>query len=218
VRGAFISFEGVDGSGKSTQMRILAERLRALGFVVLENREPGGTPIGQQIRQILLDPANHDLAPMTELLLMFASRAQAATRWITPALDRGEIVLSDRFTDSSLAYQGAGRHLGFDLVLSLHRLVLGPLTPDLTICIDLDLPTSLERAGRRNLEFADTMEKQSRLDRQSVEFHRSVRDAYHQIAAAEPDRFRLVDGSGSPETVSERVWDVVQGFWSKRSP
>src|SRR5689334_8726685 len=124
-RGVFISFEGSDGSGKSTQMKLLGERLSGLGYSVVQNVEPGGTPIGQQIRSILLDPANAEMSAMAELLLMFASRAQASEHGILPALARGEIVLSDRFTDSSLAYQGEARGLGFEMVRALHRLSIG---------------------------------------------------------------------------------------------
>ncbi|MGA7411370.1 MAG: dTMP kinase, partial [Bryobacteraceae bacterium] len=177
---------------------------------VLENREPGGTPIGQQVRRILLDPANHDIAPMTELLLMFASRAQAAAERILPALARGEIVVSDRFTDSSLAYQGEGRGLGFDLVLAVHRLAMGELYPDLTICVDIDLETSLARAHGRNRQAgAQSDLSEARLDEQSFEFHSRVREAYQRIARYEPQRFRLIDGRDDIATVSQRIWAEV---------
>ena len=208
-RGLFITFEGTDGSGKSTQIEILAEKLRAEGHAVVENREPGGTPIGQQVRRILLDPGNQDIAPMTELLLMFASRAQAAAERILPALARGEVVVSDRFTDSSLAYQGEGRGLGFDLVLAVHRLALGELYPDLTICVDLDLETSLARAHGRNRQGAQLDVSETRLDEQSLDFHTHVRDAYHRIARHEPRRFRLIDGRDDIVTVSQRIWAEV---------
>src|SRR3984885_10265989 len=122
VRGLFITFEGPDGSGKSTQARMLAERLRGDGRQVLETVEPGGTPIGQQMRRILLDPANKELTPIAELLLMFAARAQNVEQWILPALEQGKIVISDRFTDSSIAYQGSGRGLGWERVLELDRI------------------------------------------------------------------------------------------------
>ncbi len=209
-RGLFITFEGTDGSGKSTQLGILVDKLRAEGYTVTENREPGGTPVGQQVRRILLDPANHDIAPITELLLMFASRAQAAAERILPALARGEIVVSDRFTDSSLAYQGEGRGLGFDLVLALHRLAMGELYPDLTICVDLDVKTSLDRAHGRNRKIgAQTEVSEARLDEQSFDFHTLVRDAYHRIAHFEPQRFRLIDGRDDVATVSQRIWAEV---------
>ena len=204
-RGAFISFEGTEGSGKTTQMRLLVARLRALGFTVTENQEPGATSIGSQIRRILLDPAHDEMAPMTELLLMFASRAQAAAEIILPARARGEIVLSDRFTDSSLAYQGVGRGLGFETVMQIHRLSLGSLIPDLTICIDVDLTLGLSRAHRRNAERPE----EARLDQQSLDFHLHVADGYRQIAASESHRFRMVDGNGTPEEVAERVWVEV---------
>jgi dTMP kinase len=207
-RGLFITFEGTDGSGKSTQIAILIEKLRAEGYTVLENREPGGTPVGRQVRRILLDPNNHDIAPMTELLLMFASRAQAAAERILPALARGEIVVSDRFTDSSLAYQGEGRGLGFDLVLAVHRLAMGELYPDLTICVDLDLETSLARAHGRNRQAGADL-SEVRLDEQSFDFHSRVRDAYHRIARYEPQRFRLIEGRDDIATVSQRIWSEV---------
>lgn len=209
-RGLFITFEGTDGSGKSTQIAILVEKLRTAGYAVLENREPGGTSIGQQVRRILLDPNNHDIAPMTELLLMFASRAQAAAERILPALARGEIVVSDRFTDSSLAYQGEGRGLGFDLVLAVHRLAMGELHPDLTICVEIDLATSLARAHGRNRQAgAQSDLSEARLDEQSFDFHSRVRDAYQRIARYEPQRFRLIDGRDDIATVSQRVWAEV---------
>jgi dTMP kinase len=209
-QGLFISFEGTDGSGKSTQLRLLAERLKSQGYSVVVSAEPGGTPIGQQIRRILLDAANNDMSAMAELLLMFASRAQTAEQWIRPALQRGEVVLSDRWTDSSLAYQGEARGLGFETVRALHRLTLGSLLPELTICIEIDLEAGLRRAKQRNLlATAETLQKQTRLDEQSLEFYRKVRNGYRKIAAEEPDRFQVVHGDGTPETVAERVWAVI---------
>src|SRR5579872_819006 len=130
-KGLFISFEGTEGSGKTTQMSILVERLRSQGYNVIENQEPGGTSIGRQIRRVLLDPENREMAPMTELLLMFASRAQAVAEVIVPALQNGKVVVSDRFTDSSLAYQGAARSMGFNKVLAAHEFAMGSLQPDL---------------------------------------------------------------------------------------
>src|ERR1700689_1792386 len=138
-RGLFITFEGPDGSGKSTQARLLAQRLRGEGRVVLEAVEPGGTPIGQQIRRILLDPVNQELRAVPELLLMFAARAQNVEQSILPALGEGKIVVSDRFTDSSIAYQGAARGLGWDTVLQVDRIACQGLVPDLTLCIDIEI-------------------------------------------------------------------------------
>lgn len=214
--GLFISFEGTDGSGKSTQMRLLVERLRAAGHSVVENQEPGGTHIGRQIRRILLDPAHQEMAGMTELLLMFASRTQAAAEIIIPALERGEIVVSDRFTDSTLAYQGEGRDIGFDIVLAAHQLALGRLVPNVTICIAVDLQTGLERARTRNK--GNENSREARLDEQSIEFHKRVSEGYNKIARLEPVRFRMVDGHGEPGQVAERVWSNITPFLEKLQP
>jgi dTMP kinase len=207
-QGLFITFEGPDGSGKSTQARILAERLRREGYAVVESVEPGGTRIGQQIRRILLDPDNQDLRAIPELLLMFAARAQNVEQSILPALHEGRIVVSDRFTDSSIAYQGAARGLGWDTVLKVDRIACHGLVPDLTLCIDIDTETGLSRAHRRNLDTAGRHE--ARLDEQAVEFHHKVRDAYHELARREPQRVRLIDGHGSEEEVAAKVWDEVK--------
>jgi len=207
-RGLFISFEGTEGSGKSTQVRLLAERLRSHGLAVTENQEPGATTIGKQIRRILLDPSNAEMAPMTELLMMFASRAQAAAEIIRPALERGDVVVSDRFTDSTLAYQGSARGLGFETVMEAHKLALGSLMPDLTLAIDVDLKTGLERALRRALGSGEHAE--TRLDQEALKFHIEVALAYKAIAARDPQRFRVVDGTGEPPEVAERVWTEVK--------
>jgi len=198
----FITFEGPDGSGKSTQARMLAERLRREGRPVLETVEPGGTPIGQQIRRILLDPANKELTPTTELLLMFSARAQNVEQWILPALAEGKIVISDRFTDSSLAYQGSGRGLGWDRVLDLDRMACKGLVPDLTLCIDVDSETGLARARSRG-------DAETRLEEEAIEFHRKVREAYHELARREPQRFQLIDGHGTRDAIAAAVWERV---------
>src|ERR1700704_525029 len=150
-RGLFITFEGMDGSGKTTQMHRLAARLREYGRTVLETTEPGGPPIAMKIRRILLDSANQELSPTAEILLYFASRAQNVDEWIAPALARGEIVLADRFTDSSLAYQGCARGLGPAAVEALDGIACRGLKPDLTILVDVDVEASLARARSRNL-------------------------------------------------------------------
>jgi dTMP kinase len=208
-RGRFITFEGIDGSGKSTQMRLLAERLRAEGHDVLEAVEPGGTAIGRQIRRILLDAANQDLRPTAELLLYFASRAQNVDECILPALAAGKIVLCDRFTDSTLAYQGFARGLGEEAVLALDRIACHGLTPDLTLLIDLDVESGLARAQKRN---AGGDAAETRMDDQSLEFHRKVREAYLALAKQYADRFRTIDGRGTPETVAERVWASIAPY------
>lgn len=205
-RGLFITFEGIDGSGKTTQMHRLAARLRARGRTVVETVEPGGTRVGAQVRRILLDAANEDLRPMAELLLYFASRAQNVEELILPALERGEIVLSDRFTDSSTVYQGCGRGLGIETVLTLDRIACRGLVPGLTILVDIDLETSLGRARARN-ELAAHGE--TRMDEQSLDFYRRVGDAYHALAAREAGRYRIVDGRADPDTVEREIWRVV---------
>lgn len=205
-RGLFITFEGMDGSGKTTQMHRLAARLRALGRTVLETVEPGGPPIAQKIRRILLDAANQELSPTTEILLYFASRAQNVDEWIVPALARGEIVLSDRFTDSSLVYQGCGRGLGADTVVALDRIACRGLKPDLTLLVDVDAEASLARARARNLAEPHC---ETRMDDQSLEFHRKVYAAYHALAAAEPERVKLVNGRAGIDEIESAVWSIV---------
>jgi dTMP kinase len=207
-RGRFITFEGTDGCGKSTQMKILAARLRAEGSDVLETAEPGGTPIGRKIRSILLDSANQELSPTAELLLYFAGRAQNVDEWILPALDSGTIVLSDRFTDSTLAYQGAARGLGRDVVMTIHEIACRGLLPDLTIYLDIDLETSLERAHARNKSLEGDDER--RMDEQAVEFHERVRAEYLNLARLEPKRIKVIDGRADRETIAERIWEAIQ--------
>jgi dTMP kinase len=205
-RGLFITFEGPEGSGKSTQLRRLAARLRSEGRTVLETAEPGGTAIGMQIRRVLLDAKNHELRPTAELLLMFAARAQNVDELILPALSRGEIVLCDRFTDSSLVYQGAARGLGAEVVYEVDRIACRGLVPDLTIVVDIATEVGLERARARN---QNSQEVETRLDEQAIDFHRKVRDAYLQLAADEPRRVKLIDGAGSEEKVERDVWIAI---------
>ncbi len=201
-RGLFVTFEGPDGCGKSTQMRLLAERLRGQGREVVETVEPGGTVIGNQIRRILLDPANRELSPTTEILLYFAARSQNVDELIRPALERGQIVLSDRFTDSTMAYQGVARGLGEDLVSELDRVACRGLVPDLTVCIDLDPETSRARASARA--------PSDRMEGQAAEFHARVREAYRRMAAREPGRFRVFDGREPVDALAARIWEAVR--------
>jgi len=208
-RGLFITFEGMDGSGKTTQMQRLAVRLRAMGRTVIETVEPGGPPISMKIRRILLDSANQELSPTTEILLYFASRAQNVDERILPALDRGDIVLSDRFTDSSLVYQGYGRGLGADTVAALERIACRGVKPDLTILVDVDAEASLERARARNLAHPHC---ETRMDDQSLDFHRRVWDAYHALAAAEPDRVKVVNGRVGIDAIEQDVWGIVSAY------
>ncbi len=208
-RSLFLTFEGMDGSGKTTQMRLLAERLRARGREVLETAEPGGTRIGIEIRRILLDAANQELAPTAEMLLYFACRAQNVDEWIVPALAAGKVVLSDRFTDSTLVYQGCGRGLGAETVLALDRIACRGLAPDLTLLIDIDAETSLARAHARN---ASDPHNETRMDEQALEFHRQVYAAYHALAARHAERFRIVDGRAGVGPMADEIWKAVEPY------
>jgi dTMP kinase len=208
-RGLFITFEGMDGSGKTTQLCRLAARLRAQGRAVLETAEPGGTTIGKKIRQILLDAGNQELSPTAELLLYFASRAQSINESILPALDRGEIVLADRFTDSTLAYQGCGRGLGAEVVLALDKIACCGLQPDITLLLEISLDDSLARALARNS--AETS-PETRMDEQGLDFHRKVHEAYEALAAREPTRIKCIDGTASADDVERAIWEVVRAY------
>lgn len=204
--GKLITFEGMDGSGKTTQLRLLASAMRGAGRQVVETVEPGGTDIGQQIRRILLDPANSAIHARTELLLYFASRAQNVAQVIRPALEAGSIVLCDRFTDSTLVYQGCGRGLDASTVLQLDAIACQGLRPDVTILIDIDLETSLSRAKKRN---ARVGQAESRIDDESAAFHDAVRRGYLALAAQEPKRFVVIDGRTDVGGVYARIQEAL---------
>ena len=215
-RGKFITFEGLDGTGKSTQLRKLAAALRAAGQTVVETREPGGTTTGEKIRRVLLDSATEGLAPAAEMALMFGSRAQHIAEVIQPALERGHVVLCDRFTDSTEAYQGGGRRLGSEDVLALHRVLCGNLQPDLTILLDFDPGLSIARARLRNASARQVSHKsekhhsdENRFEQQNRAFFARVREGYRKIAAREPQRVVTIDASGTPAQTHRRIMDVV---------
>lgn len=208
-RGWFLTFEGIDGCGKTTQMQRLAARLRAAGREVEETVEPGGTEVGRQIRRVLLDARNQEISPTTELLLYFASRAQNVEERIRPALAAGKIVLSDRYTDSTMVYQGFARGLGEQVVHDLHRVACDGVDPDLTIYIDIDLETSLSRARSRNRETTGRGAVETRMDEQSIEFYERVRQGYETLVRREPERFRAIDGSRGIEEVATAIWQAV---------
>jgi dTMP kinase len=212
-RGIFLTFEGGDGSGKSTQLRMLGEKLRAEGHAVVETAEPGGTAIGAKIRRILLDASNQELCPTAELLLMFASRAQNVDQLILPALGEGKIVLCDRFTDSSLVYQGAARGLGSETVLDVDRVACRGLVPDLTIYVDVEVEVGLARTRKRNEALRGV---ETRLDEQALDFHKKARDAYLKLVADEPQRVKMVDGGRDPECVAADVWQITDAFIESR--
>jgi dTMP kinase len=208
-RGKFITVEGLDGCGKSTQLARLAEKLSQHGFSVVVTREPGGTATGEKIRSLLLDTHTSGLAPMAELALMFASRAQHIREVILPGLDAGQIVLCDRFTDSSEAYQGGGRKLGSKPVLELHRVLCGDLQPDLTILMDSDVDTSVERARRRNLAQSATDSNEGRFEKENRAFFTRVRDAYLDIAKREPERVVVIDARGTTDRTHAKILQTV---------
>jgi len=213
-RGKFITIEGLDGCGKSTQLEKLAKVLRADGFSVTVTREPGGTATGGKIRNLLLDTATAGLSPLAELALMFASRAQHMKEVIQPALAEGRIVLCDRFTDSSEAYQGGGRKIGSEPVLALHRLLFGNLQPDLTILMDSEVSASVERARRRNIARASDGSRaehdENRFEQESRAFFGRVRQTYLAIAAREPQRVVVVDARGPAEETHARIVEIVR--------
>jgi len=211
VPGKFITFEGLDGCGKSTQMERLAIALRQQDIAVTVTREPGGTAAGEKIRQLLLDTRTSGLSPMAELALMFAARAQHAEEVILPALAAGQIVLCDRFTDSSEAYQGGGRKLGSKPVHDLHRALVGDLQPDLTILMDSDVAASVDRARRRNRAHnKNNSSDENRFERENRAFFARVRTAYLEIAKREPGRVMVVDARGTPDQTNAKIIEIVR--------
>lgn len=193
----FITFEGIEGSGKTTQLRKLAERIP--NRVV--TKEPGGTPVADRIRAILLDPESH-LDPIAELFLFAASRRQHVVEVIKPALDAGKVVLCDRFTDATLAYQGFGRLLNLDQLRTLNAWATNSLTPDLTLVFDLPEEVGVMRARSRN---ASATPHEGRFEAEDLKFHRRVREGYRSLALAEPQRFVVIDANGSVDEVFDRL-------------
>jgi dTMP kinase len=201
----FITFEGIEGSGKTTQQRRLAEHLRARGRTVIVTKEPGGTPLADRIRAILLDSANV-IDPIAEVFLFAASRRQHTTEVIEPALGRGEVVLCDRYADSTLAYQGFGRLIDLDRLRTLNEWATDALVPHVTLLFDLPEETGLGRANSRN---ATATQDEGRFEAEDLRFHRRVREGYLAMAVAEPDRFRVIDANGSVEDVFGRMMTAL---------
>jgi dTMP kinase len=209
-RGVFITLEGLDGSGKTTQIKRLAAWLTRRGNQPVLLRQPGGTAIGDRVRELLLDSRSRSLDAMTEMALMFADRAQAIAEVIQPSLDAGKIVVCDRFTDSTEAYQGGGRKLGSKVVLDLHRLICGGLQPDLTLLLLPGFESSLARARRRNDRVeSDTGRDENRFETEQDAFYHRVWEKYREIAAREPDRIVLIEGDLSIEEVHEQIVESV---------
>ena len=200
-RGIFISFEGVEGAGKSTQAKLLAEYIAKLGYLIVLTREPGGTPIAEHIREILLEPGNTEMTDITELLLYLASRSQHVRQLILPALSEGKVVICERFSDATFAYQGYAR--GFDLnsLKQMNEIATGGLKPDLTIFLDLDAEDGLSRKSEDDLD---------RLESESIDFHRRVRKGYLAIARKSPQRLKVIDARGSIEDVHLRVKECIE--------
>jgi len=211
MRGKFITFEGLDGCGKTTQLEKLASVLRSEGIDVLTTREPGGTEIGERIRTVLLDSRTAGLDPMAEMALMFASRAQQLAQIIVPSLESGKWVLCDRFTDSTEAYQGGGRQLGSDAVLQLHKVVCRGIWPELTILMDSDVDHSVKRARRRNqAAVIGTQPDENRFEQESQAFFTRVHEAYLTIAKREPQRVALVDARRPAEVVHPEIVSIAR--------
>lgn len=209
-RGLFITLEGLDGSGKTTQIKRLAAWMQKRGLDPVVTRQPGGTATGDRIRALLLDSRSTALAPMTEMALMFADRAQAIAEIIEPALAAGRIVLCDRFTDSTEAYQGGGRELGSAPVLDLHRLICANLQPDITLLLLPSLDASLARARSRNHRHTEqTGQDESRFEQEKEDFYRRVWQKYREIAAREPSRIVLIEGNLGIDEVHEQILEAV---------
>ena len=214
MRGFFITLEGLDGCGKSTQFRMLAEALTDRRLEVVVTREPGGTALGRRMRAVVLANESSNLAPAAELFLMAADRAQDVAEVIRPALEAGRIVISDRYADSTVAFQGYGRGLGLKIVDDVNRLATGGLAPDLTILFDLDPLQAQARldarvAGEARLGFEPGM---TRFDEERLDFHVRVRDGYLKLASAEPRRFRVLDAAQPIDTTHRRVLSLVLGL------
>ena len=207
ARGAFITFEGSEGCGKSTQALRLAARLEQTGVRTLVTREPGGTAIGEKIRDLLqFAPESFAMTPETELLLFEASRAQLVRETIAPALDQGTVVISDRFFDSTTVYQGVARKLSPEIVQTLNTFAIGDAHPDLSILLEVDIETARQRMLRR----VRPVEVKDRMEQEPIEFYERVCVGYRELAKSEPDRFIVIDGSQSPDAIEEQIWTAVQ--------
>ena len=205
MKGLFITFEGTEGCGKSTQIKALAERLQAEGRQVLQTREPGGTPLGEAVRNLLQhDTAGAGMSPEAELLLFAASRAQLTRERIIPAIVAGQIVLCDRFMDSTTVYQGVARQINTQAVATINQFAVGGVRPDLTILIDLSPEAGMARVHARSGGQLDRMEQEA------IEFFQAVRTGYLKLAESEPERFLVLDGSASIETLQQTIWTEVQ--------
>lgn len=213
LTGFFITIEGPDGAGKSTQVRLLAEYLQQKGLRVVLTREPGGTDLAEKIRTLLLETSEETVAPVTEALLYAASRAQHVENLIKPALAKGAVVISDRFVDSSIAYQGFGRGLGAELVWRINEPALGGLLPHLTIMLDIAPDTGRRRLAKRNQEHSTGLD---RLEQEELDFHRRVRQGFLQLAEEFPQRVKVLSAEGSVEEIHSRIVSLVNRVLAQR--
>lgn len=204
----FITLEGIEGSGKTTQIKHIVDYFEQRGLEAIATREPGGTAIGGHIRRILLDPSNAQLTPGTELLLYTADRVQHVHQLVKPALAKGQYVICDRYFDATLVYQGYARGIDKNLILTLYRLLLGNLRPDLTLLLDLPVKTGLQRAWQRITTIADA-EAESRFENEDLSFHERVRAGYLHLARQEPERFRLIDADQSKKAVWQQIEAIL---------
>lgn len=210
----FISFEGIEGCGKSTQVKLTAKALGRLNLPCLKTEEPGGSALGKEIRRVLLNRSHLDIAAETELLLFMADRAQHIREVILPALAENRIVLCDRFADATIAYQGVGRGLDIEMIERLNRFACGDLKPDLTFLFDIPVETGLGRAVARESRLKPS-EREDRFESEALEFHRRVREGYLSLARKEPNRFRVIDGTKSIEAIHEEVLSVIEEIIKK---
>jgi dTMP kinase len=213
----FITFEGIEGSGKTTQIELLVPVLEANGYDCIFTREPGATEIGTKIRAILLDAAHTNMLPLTELLLYEADRAQHVHEVIKPALAANKVVVSDRFFDATTVYQGYARGYDLDLIQQIHRVVLGGLKPDLTLILDLPVQEGLDRAWQRINNQSGGL-PEDRFEKEAIAFHERVRQGYLALADNEPERFRLIDASRDGQTVHKEIAEIVLGLHDLKGP
>ncbi len=213
MKSMFITFEGIEGSGKSTQINLLAEKLRVLGHYVITTREPGGTEVGTAIRKILLDPDTGTLDSMTELLLFSAARRELVDKVIAPALEAGGIVICDRFADSTLAYQGYGRGMEHMTINKITETVCGEIWPNRTIILDLPVDEGLSRANHRMM---DEGRGEARFEDETIEFHTRVREGFLKISESDSERVKVIDATASQEIVHNKIFEALKDALPRR--
>lgn len=208
MSGLFITVEGPDGSGKSMLVKALSKRMAGvLNVPLVTTREPGGSPLAEILRDLILNPAYDAIDSRTEALLLAAGRRQHVVEKIKPALNRGEVVLSDRYVDSSITYQGAGREIGIKEVAAINQFAIEDTLPDLTLYLDVDAQVGLNRIGHES-----SNREKDRLELEEISFHNRVRDAYHELLEENPDRFRMIDASKTPEEVLDASWEILEKY------